>query len=142
MKTALGPADFARAVFFALVPAVAAGGAMGLPLLMGLAGVAAVGPTPLRQALEKRPLALALLLVLALWAEFTSLWSPWHGPTGLKVLALLGLGLLFVAAASANEKTARLTLAGATAAFIVLSLLLGIEAGFDMALNRAIQPDL
>lgn len=142
MRTGLGPADFARAVFFALLPAVAAGGAMGLPLLMSLAGLAALAPGVFRQVLEKRPVALALLLAWAVWAALTSLWSPWDGPTSWKMLALLALGLPFIAAAAANEKSAALTLWGAVAAFIVLSLLLGVEAAFDMPLNRGIQPDV
>lgn len=142
MKTALRPADFARAVFFALLPAAAAGGAMALPLLLSLAALAALGPALFRQVLEKRPLVLAILLLLAFWAEFTSLWSPWDGPTGLKVLALLALGLCFVAAAGANEKAGALTLSAAAAAFLVLAVLLGVEAAFDMPLNRAIQPEL
>lgn len=142
MNTALRPADFARAVFFALLPAAAAGGAMALPLLLSLAGLTALGPAVFRQVLEKRPLALAMLLFLAFWAEFTSLWSPWDGPTGLKVIALMALGLLFIAAAAANEKSSALTLSAAVAAFLVLAVLLGVEAAFDMPLNRGIQPEL
>ncbi|MBK8545646.1 MAG: hypothetical protein IPL62_20240 [Caulobacteraceae bacterium] len=120
MRAALGPADFARAVFFALLPAIAAGGAMGLPLLMALAGLTALGPSLFRQVIEKRPLALVLLVLLAVWAGVSSLWSPWHGPTALKIAALLALGLPFFAAAGANENSARLTLAGAIAAFVAL----------------------
>lgn len=142
MRTALGPADFARAAFFALLPAVAAGGAMGLPLLMALAGLAALGPGLLRQVLEKRPMALALLAAWAAWAALTSLWSPWDGPTAAKILALLALGVPFAAAAAANEKSSALTLSGAAAAFIVLSLLLTFEAASNLAINRAVQPDL
>lgn len=142
MKTALGPADFARAVFFALLPAVAAGGAMGLPLLLSLIGLASIGPTMLGQVLEKKPIVLGLLVAWAVWAAITSLWSPWDGPTALKILALLALGFPVVAAAAANEKAGALTLWGAVAAFIVLSLLLGVEAAFDMPLNRAAQPNL
>ncbi len=142
MKQALGPADFARAVFFALLPAVAAGGAMGLPVLLSLAGIASLGPGLFRQVLEKRPLVLALLVAWAAWAGATSLWSPWDGPTALKTLSLIALGLPFIAAAAANERSSALTLWAAVAAFIVLSILLGVEAAFDMPLNRGIQPDL
>jgi O-antigen ligase len=140
MKQALGPADFARAVFFALLPAVAVAGAMGLPLLISLAGLTALGPRLFRQVLEKRPMALGLLLAWAAWAALTSLWSPWDGPTAAKILALLALGLPFIAAAAANEKTGALTLWAALAAFIVLSVMLGVEAAFDMPLNRASLP--
>ena len=62
MSTALGPADFARAGAFALLPAVAAGGAMGLPVLLGLAGLAVIGPSLFRQVIEK-PRAWLLLLL-------------------------------------------------------------------------------
>lgn len=142
MSTALRPADFARAAAFALLPAVAAAGAMGLPVLIGLAGLAAVGPSLFRQALEKPRTWLWLLLALVGWASLSSLWSAWDGPTAPKVLLVFGSGLLFAAAAGANEKAATLTLAGATAAFVVLAIVLGIEAGFDMPLNRAAEPDL
>jgi O-antigen ligase len=142
MRTGLGPADFARAVFFALLPAVAVGGAMGLPLLMGLSAFAALGPSLLRQVLEKRPVALALLVALAAWAALSSLWSAWDGPTAAKVLFVLALGLVFAAAAAANEKAATLTLCGAVAAFFVLAALLGVEAAFDMPINRGAEPTL
>ncbi|MEQ1490205.1 MAG: O-antigen ligase family protein [Terricaulis sp.] len=142
MKTGLAPADFARAVFFALLPAAAAGGAMGLPVLLSLVGLASLSPNLLRQVLEKRPLVLALLGAWAAWAALSSLWSPWDGPTAAKTIALIALGLPFIAAAAANEKSSALTLWAAVAALIVLSLLLGVEAAFDMPLNRAIQPDL
>ena len=142
MKQALGPGDFARAVFFALLPAVAAGGAMGLPVLLSIAGLASLSPGLFRQVLEKRPLVLGLLVAWAAWAAVTSLWSPWDGPTAAKTLALLALALPFIAVAAANEKSAALTLWAAVAAFIVLSLLLGVEAAFDMPLNRGFQPDV
>ncbi|MCX7358010.1 MAG: O-antigen ligase family protein [Alphaproteobacteria bacterium] len=142
MRTGLAPADFARAVFFALLPAVAVGGAMGLPVLLSLAGLAALGPSLLRQVLEKRPLVPALLVAWAAWAGATSLWSPWDGPTALKTLSLIALGLPFIAAAGANEKSSALTLSAAVAAFLVLAILLGVEAAFDMPINRGAQPGL
>ncbi|MEZ5958984.1 MAG: O-antigen ligase family protein [Hyphomonadaceae bacterium] len=142
MSTSLRPADFARAAAFALLPAVAGAGAMGLPVLIGLAGIIAIAPSILRQVLEKQRTWLWLLLALTGWAALSSLWSAWDGPTAAKVLLVVGTGLLFAATAGANEKSATLTLAGATAAFLVLAALLGVEAGFDMPLNRAAEPDL
>lgn len=142
MSEALRPSDFARAGAFALLPAVAAGGAMGLPVLVGLAGLAAIGPSVFRQVLEKPSTWLWLLLALAAWAGVSSFWSTWHGPTAPKVLLVLGTGLLLVATAGANRAAANLTLAGAAAALVVLAALLGIEATFDMPLNRAAEPDL
>lgn len=142
MTTALTRADFARAGAFALLPAVAAGGAMGLPLLMGLAALVSLGPRLFRQVLEKASPWLWLLVALAVWAGVSGLWSPWPGPTAAKVLGVLALGLVFAITAGANEKAAALTLAGAAAAFVVLAALLGIEAALDMPLNRAAEPGL
>lgn len=115
---------------------------MGLPVLLSLAGLAALGPSLLRQVLEKRPLVPALLVAWAAWAGATSLWSPWDGPTALKTLSLIALGLPFIAAAGANEKSSALTLSAAVAAFLVLAILLGVEAAFDMPINRGAQPGL
>lgn len=142
MKPGLGAGDFARAAAFALLPAVAVAGAMGLPVLVGLAGLAALGPALLRQVLEKPRTWALLLLAFAVWAGVSGFWSPWDGPTGPKVLLVLAVGLLFAASAAANEKAATLTLAGATAAFAMLAVFLGVEAAFDMPLNRAAEPDL
>lgn len=139
MTSSIGLNGFAVAAFFALLPAIAAAGAMGLPLLLSAAGVCALRLRSVAQVLEKRPVELGLLLALAVWAGFSALWSPWDGPTALKMLSLLALGLLFAGAAA---KAPGLTLAGATAAFAVLAALLTIEAAFDMPLNRAAEPDL
>ncbi|MBX3428456.1 MAG: O-antigen ligase family protein [Hyphomonadaceae bacterium] len=142
MRTKLGPADFARAAFFALLPAVAAGGAMALPVLLSLAGILSLGTGLFRQVLEKRPVGLGILVAWAGWAAVSSLWSPWDGPTAAKTCTLLALGIPFIAAAAASEKSSALALWAAVAAFLVLSLLLGVEAAFDMPLNHAIQPDV
>ncbi|MEZ5958695.1 MAG: O-antigen ligase family protein [Hyphomonadaceae bacterium] len=142
MTPALKPADFARAGALALLPGAAAAGALALPVLVGLAGLAAIGPSLFRQVFEKPANWLLLFLTLTAWAGVSSFWSAWHGPTALKVLLVLGSGLLFVATAGPNEKAANLTLSGAAAAFVVLAALLGIEAIFDMPLNRAAEPGL
>lgn len=142
MSPGLRTADFARAAAFALLPAVAVAGAMGLPVLIGLAGLAALGPTMLRQVFEKPRIWALLLLAFVAWAALSGVWSPWHGPSGSKVLLVLAVGLLFAIAAAANERAAALTLAGAVAAFAMLAVFLGIEAAFDMPLNRAAEPDL
>ncbi|MGD9981002.1 MAG: O-antigen ligase family protein [Hyphomonadaceae bacterium] len=130
---------FAIGAFFALLPAVGGGGALGLPLVMALAALLAIGPQLQRQVFEKKPLSLGLLMALALWAAASSLWSPWEGQTALKVAATLGLGLLF-ASAAASPPLARLALAGAFAAVVVVMPLLAIEAFWDMPLNAAAQP--
>jgi O-antigen ligase len=115
---------------------------MGLPVLIGLAGLAALGPTMLRQVFEKPRIWALLLLALVAWAALSGLWSVWDGPSGPKVLLVLSVGLPFAIAAAANVRAAALTLAGAVAAFAMLALFLGIEAAFDMPLNRAAEPDL
>lgn len=140
MRVVFEPSGFARAIFFSLLAVIAAAGAMGLPLLLSLAGLAAVRPTVFRQVLEKRPIALALLAAFAAWAAATSAWSPTDQPTALKVTALLILGLFFAATAASGVRAARLTLAGGLAAFIVLAVLLGVEAGFGLPLNRGAMP--
>ena len=114
---------------------------MGLPLLMGLAGLAAFRPSILRQVIEKRPVALGLLLLFMSWAVLSASWSDWHGTTAFKIAALFVVGLLFASAAGANAAAARLALAAAIAAFLVLALLLAVEATQNLALNRAIQPE-
>ncbi|MGQ0533587.1 MAG: O-antigen ligase family protein [Caulobacteraceae bacterium] len=129
----------AIAAFFALLPAIAVGGAIGLPLLMGLTGLASIRPSTLLQVIEKKPVILGLLIVLLLWAAASSAWSPWDGETHLKVPALLALGLLFASAAS-SAAVARLSLAGALAALIVLLHLLAVEAVWAMPLNTAAAP--
>lgn len=132
--------NFARAAFFALLPAVSVGGAMGLPLLMGLAAMAAIDPTAMKEAITRRPAGLVLLIAFIVWASLSSIWSPADKPTALKISALLVFGLVFVGALSANASAVRLALSAALAAFLMLALGLGIEALFDLALNRAAMP--
>lgn len=130
---------FARAAFFALLPAVTVGGAMGLPLLLSLGGVASFRFSLMRQVLEKTPLAIWLLLGFTAWAAASALWSPNAGSLQwLKFAILVPLGLVFAAAA---RKPRALTLAGAQAALLVIAPLLAVEILFGMPLNRAGQPD-
>jgi O-antigen ligase len=140
VKLAFEPSDFARTAFFALLPAVAAGGAMGLPLLISLAGLAALRPSLLGQLIEKRPIALVALTAFVAWAAISSIWSPFNGPSWAKVGALFLLGLVFAAAAARSAAAARLTLAAALGAFVVVALLLAVEAITGNALNTALQP--
>ncbi|MEQ1809425.1 MAG: O-antigen ligase family protein [Terricaulis sp.] len=73
------------------------------------------------------------------WAALSSLWSPWDGETNVKIVAMLGLGLLF-GSSVVTPQQARWTLAGASAALLVLILLIVIEAMGDSSLNRAANP--
>ncbi|MBN8605788.1 MAG: hypothetical protein J0L81_02645 [Caulobacterales bacterium] len=136
-----GPAAFACAALFCLLPAAAAGGALALPLTLCLAGVASFRPDLFRQALETRPLALMLLLAFTAWAALSTLWSPWpKHDQAFKILALVPLGLMFAASAG-NAPNQRLTRAAGLAAFLVLAALLTIEAVWHMPINRAARPD-
>lgn len=135
------PDAFAIAAFFALLPAVIVGGAMGLPVLICLAGAAALRPSLLRQALETRPLALLLLALLLGWIALSGAWSPAGPPVqAVKIAAIAGLGLMFAAAAGADPDSRRLARAGALAAVIVMAILLAVEAVWGLPLNRAAQP--
>ncbi len=130
---------FARAAFFALLPAVTVGGAMGLPLLLSLGGVASFRLSLMRQVLEKTPLSIWLLLGFTAWAAASALWSPNAGSLQwLKFAILIPLGLIFAAAA---RKPRALTLSGAQAALLVIAPLLAVEILFGMPLNRIGQPD-
>jgi len=131
---------FAVATFFALLPGLSVGGAIGLPVIMALVGVAAIQLGPLKQALEKKALLIAVAAVLVAWLSVSTVWSAYQGATYLKVPSTVALGLL-CAVAIASPKLARLSLAGALAALIVLTILLMVEALFGTPLNRGAAPD-
>ncbi len=130
---------FARATFFVLLPAVGVGGALGLPVLIFLAGAFSLRPSRLRQDFETSPAAVRLLLAFAWLAIFSAVWSAHDASAQAAKIAVLScFGLLFATEAS---KDARLTLASGVAAFSVLAALLAIEALGGLPLNRAAQPD-
>lgn len=142
MKPITNPGDFARAALFVLLPAVAVGGALGLPLLLCLAGTAALGPSLLRQVIENRSAALLALAAFLTWVIASSAWSPYpKHEQALKLAILAPLGLAFVAGCAASARAQRLARAGGLAAFIVLTGLLLIEATLSLPLNQAGQPD-
>lgn len=134
-------ADAARAAMFALLPPAAAGGALALAPLLGLAGAASWRPSLVRRTLGKPPLYLSLLGLFAAWMALSALWSPYDDPIqALKFALTLGAGLLFVSAASADAAARRLTLAALLAALGVLAALLAIEALGGMPFNHAANP--
>jgi O-antigen ligase len=115
---------------------------MALPVLLCLAGAVAVRPTLIRQAFENRPWALLILIAFAAWAGVSSFWSDYPGHAqATKLAVLLPLGLVFAAAAGAATTRPLVRAAGA-AAFVVLALLLTIEAIWDLPLNRAANPEI
>lgn len=142
MKHDFGPSSLGLALFFALAPAIAAGGALGLPVLMCLAGAAALRPRMVQAALAERPIALAFVILFAAWAALSSAWSPYSATEqAAKIIALIAFGLPFCAAACANEKTRRFAVAGGLATVLVLTVLLAIESIWALPLNRAAQPN-
>jgi O-antigen ligase len=132
---------FARAAFFALLPVVGVGGALGVPVLLCLAGAASLRPSLLRQAVENPSLSVGLLLLLTAWVCASAAWSPHaSGIQALQIATMVPLGLLFVAAA-VEARGRRLTRAAGAAAFFILAALLTVEALGDLFINRAAQPD-
>ncbi len=132
----------ARAVFFALLPAAAAAGAMAIPAMIAAAGALSFRPSLVRQGFESRALWVLLLLAFTAWAAASAAWSAYAGHAqSAKLVATMVLGLLFAAAAAATPESRRLTRASALAAFVVMALLLAVEALGRLPLNRAVQPD-
>lgn len=131
----------ARAAFFALLPATAAAGAMAIPALLAAAGALSFRPSLVRQSFESKALWVLLLLAFTAWAAASTAWSSYadHAQAP-KFAATIVLGLLFAAGASVNSESRRLTCAAALAAFVVLALLLAVEALGRLPLNRAMQP--
>lgn len=133
---------FARAAFFALLPAATVGGALALPVLLCLAGALSFRPRMLNQVIENRAIALWLLLAFVGWVTASALWSPNTASLQwLKLLLLSALGLLFVAGAML-ARTRLLVLSAGQAALLVITPLLAVEALLQMPLNQAAQPDV
>lgn len=129
-------------LFFALLPAASAGGALGLPLFMCLAAILCLRPSHLRQLVENKSLPVWLLLAFWAWTLATSAWSaqPGFDQAG-KLAALAPLGLIFAAAAG-DEPNRRQVQAWGVAAFAVLVALMTVEALWDLPLNRAANPEI
>lgn len=130
------------AVLFVLVPAASAGGAMALPVLVSLAGLAALRPSQAGALVQPGRAPLPLLLALAGWAALSCVWSPVEaGDQALKLLLLTPLGLAF-AAGAAQGANRTLVRALGVGAFLVLCGLMAIEGLADMPLNRAANPHI
>jgi O-antigen ligase len=136
MRLSVG--SIAIVAFFALLPAATAGGGRALAVLLCAAALLMVRPSLIAQALESK-FVLGLFTLLG-WVCATSLWSryPDHGQA-LRLAALVPLGVLFVASASAGNT--RLVAAAGAAALFVLAGLLAVEALWDMPLNLAAAPE-
>jgi O-antigen ligase len=126
--------------FFALLPGACVGGGLALPTLAALAGLAGLRPSKLLESAKRNPTPLIFLGTFVLWAIASTLWSPWPDHRqALRLAATVGGGLLFCAAAGADEKARRVTEAGGLAALWVLMALLCVELFFNLPLNRAMQ---
>ncbi len=135
-----GVDGWARAGLFVLLPGAAVAGGLALAVLVAAAGAVSMRLSLLRQVLEKRTLAVLALLAFTAWAVLSSAWSPYPDHIQAPKLALMiWFGLLF-AAAAITPAARRGTRAAGLAAFLVLALLLAIEAFWGLPLNRASQP--
>lgn len=136
------PSAIAALLLFSLLPAVSAGGAKGIPLLLCVAAVLALRPSRVVQVFEKAAIPIWLLLLFTSWAIATSFWSVQPGQQqAMKLAILVPLGLMFAVAAAA-EPTRRLTRAAGIAAFAILFVLVLVEALWDLPINRAANPDM
>lgn len=139
------PGAFSAALFFALMPAAAAGGALALATFQALLAPLALIGAPIRSLLPRSRWVQFFLLFLfsfVIWAAVTSLWSPY--PDRMQAARALGgyvCGVLFVAGAGAVDANRRLVRAAGAAGLIVLTALLLIEALAGLPLNSLAQPD-
>lgn len=137
-----GRAGWSAAALFALLPAGAVGGGMALAPLQALAGLIATPAPRNRPSVTGFLTAIAPLALFVLWATASLAWSPVHRPAQAARLAGGALtGALLIAGWSAAPARDRaLVRAAAIAAVIALTLYSAIEAGFDMPMNRLVEP--
>lgn len=131
----------ALVIFFALAPGIIVGGALGFAVLVTAVGLASLRPSAFRSLIENKPVFIVLLVLFGFWAGVSSTWSPQPSAAqawkfGSQILG----GLLF--ATYASGQGARVTLAGAAAAAVVVIPLLAVEALTPLLLNRTAQPDV
>ena len=132
----------ARTALFALLPWLSTIAILGVAAFVSVAGYLSFRPSLVRQAIEKRPLPLLLLLAFAGWATLSCLWSIYPNHIqALKLWLTLAGGVMFAAAASADRPARRLTFAAGLAAFLVMAALLGVEAALGRPLNHAHHPE-
>lgn len=141
MRFDLGAA--ARTMLFVLLPWLCSVAVLGVAAFVTVAGYLSFRFSLVRQALEKRPLPLLLLLAFAGWAALTCLWSVYPNHIqALKLWLVLVGGLMFAAAASADCSARRLTFASGLAAFLVMAAVLGVEAIWGRSINHALHPEM
>lgn len=137
----LDPGAIALAIFFAIAPGIAVGGALGFAVLVTVVGMACVRPAFFRSLAEKKPVFIGLLAAFTLWLGISLTWSAYPaGGQALKFSSQILGGLLL--ATYASGPGARLALAGAAATAIILAPLLAVEALTPLLINRTAQPDV
>jgi O-antigen ligase len=120
--------------FYALLPAIAVAGGLALAPLQAAAALVGV-----RARLHAPHVATWVLLAFGAWALISSAWSPADGVwQGLRLLAGLLSGLLFLQLSQSQARHAR---AGAAASVLVLLALSLFEAASHVTLNQLGQPD-
>lgn len=131
--------EWALVALFWLIPPFAVGGGLTIAPLTAVCGMIAA---PWRWARTLAPEAVCVL-ALALWTAISLAWSPEPRPEqALKNVGAAATGLLLVyGALRVGETGRRLVRASLLAGMLMLVVLLGSEALFDMAFNRAMQPD-
>lgn len=138
-----GHGGWARALLFALLPVAAAGGGLALAVLVAGVGGFSFRSNSLKQAFEKHKAFSLSLLAFGGWAVLSSLWSDYSDHIQAPKLALtLALGAMFAVSAVADRGAQNLTRAAGLAAFLMLALLLAIDAFGGLVISRASQGDL
>lgn len=131
------------AFFFAFAPLAAVAGGLAFAPLQALAALIGAPYGRVRAALAGWAAPAAALMLFALWALVSCLWSPQPGAKqAVKLILGLGFGVVFVAMhAAAGDATRRALALAAALSLGVTIAILAIEAHFDMPMNRLAQPE-
>lgn len=137
-KRGLGRAGFTAAAYFAFLAPAAVAGGMALAPLQVLAGLATAPFARDGKRIGFFLLAIAPVLLFAIWAAVSHTWSPVPRPEqAVKVVGGYLAGVLFVAGlAAGSDKDRALGRAAVLAAVVMLIALSTIEAGGDLMINR------
>ncbi|MET0182373.1 MAG: O-antigen ligase family protein [Caulobacterales bacterium] len=132
---------YAIATFFVLAAPISVVGALGLAAFQGLAGLLGAPWRSFKTISAPAWIFTGMLLTFAIWAAGSALWSQTpSNPQGLKLIAGVALGLLFVAGAGKDAAARRLVRASTAGFAIVLVALLAAEAIGSMPVNRLVSP--
>lgn len=132
--------SIAIAGMLALLPAIAIGGGLALPVLACVTGVLCIRPLMFSQLTEKLSVFLLALAAFWLWVMVTVLWSPNPATTQTAKLAILAPLALAVVWGAGDPRGRGLVAAAIVVACTVLAALLTVEALWDLPLNQAAAP--